>query len=140
LPTNLLHAYGEVPKNWEPFLRVEQPTPGIYQILDGDKPTYQKVDGVWTDVWPLRDMTPEEKLAKQQKVKDLFNNMPQASNFSAWTFDEKTCEMVAPVHYPTDGKNYFWCGAENRWKEAPVHPNDNKVYNFDFFNWQWVAD
>lgn len=28
--------------------------------------------------------------------------------FESWTLDEETCRWVAPVPYPTDGREYFW--------------------------------
>jgi hypothetical protein len=69
---NLLQAFGTVPEHWEPFVRVQCPVPTIYQNVD-EEPTYQKINGVWTDNWNLRDMTSEEKLAKQQSNRDEFN-------------------------------------------------------------------
>jgi hypothetical protein len=142
---NLIQAFGEVPTNWETFIRVEQPIPSIYQILESDNPTYSKVDGVWTDVWSLRDMTNEEKLAKQQAVIDELNAREDASNWSTWVFDEATCTMQPPIPRPEPDKNKldqriatFWCGADNNWKDTPVRPNDGKQYKFDFLAWQWV--
>ena len=69
---NLIQAFGAVPDHWEQFIRVERPNPGVYEVLESDEPTYQKVDGVWTDVWSLRPMTEAEIAAKQQVVKDVF--------------------------------------------------------------------
>jgi hypothetical protein len=71
---NLLQAFGSIPAHWEPFNRVERPTPGVYQVLESTEAVYAKVDGVWTDVWSMRDMTTEEKTAKQQAVITMFNN------------------------------------------------------------------
>jgi hypothetical protein len=135
---NLLQAFGVIPDHWEPFTRVQRPLPTAYQILESEEPTYAKVDGVWTDVWALRDMTAEEKAAKQQAVRDAFNAREQASNWSTWTLDEATCLMVPPVPRPdsTEGVLVFWCGADNAWKEAPARPDGN--YKFDFLAWQWV--
>lgn len=135
---NLIQAFGSVPNNWEAFVRVERPIPTLYQTMD-DEPTYSKVDGVWTDVWSLRDMTAEEKLAKQQAVIDYFNNRPQSENWSAWILDEATCTMQPPIPRPdpVEGKLVFWCGADANWKEAPARPEGE--YKFDFFAWQWVA-
>ena len=137
---NLVQAFGEIPAHWEPFVRVERPIPTLYQTMD-DEPTYSKVDGVWTDVWSLRDMTAEEKLAKQQAVVTAFNSREQAENWSAWTLDEATCTMQPPIPRPEpiEGVNTFWCGAENNWKQAPLRPVDNNQHKFDFFAWQWVA-
>ena len=142
---NLLQAFGAIPAHWEPFNRVERPTLSVYQMLDSQEPTYQKIDSVWTDVWALRDMTAEEKSAKQQAVRDDFNSREQASNWSAWTLDEATCTMQPPIPRPdldqtkVDAKIFtFWCGAENNWKDTPAQPIDEYQYKFDFIAWNWV--
>ena len=136
---NLIQAFGAVPTQWEPFNRVEKPVATIYQVFDSEEPTYQKIDGVWTDVWALRNMTAEEKSAKQQAVRDAFNNRPQAENWSTWTLDEATCTMVPPIPRPDPVEDVlvFWCGADNAWKEAPTRPEGD--YKFDFLAWAWVA-
>lgn len=136
---NLIAAFGSIPSNWEPFVRVERPiNVGIYQIVND--PVYTKVNDVWTDVWTIRDMTAEEKMAKQQLVKDAWATQDQAENWSAWTFDETTCTMTPPTPYPVlaDGTTFFWCGADNNWKEIPVQPVDGGQYEFDYLAWQWV--
>jgi hypothetical protein len=137
---NLIQAFGSVPAHWEPFTRVELPVPTVYQVLESNEPTYAKVNGVWTDVWALRNMTAEEKAAKQQAVRDAFNAREYASNWSAWTFDETTCTMRPPIPRPdpVEGKDIRWCGADNNWKEVPVRPEGQ--YKFDFLAWQWVQD
>ena len=137
---NLLQAFGSIPSNWEPFIRVQRPTLGTYELMILEEPTYEKVDGVWTDVWHKRDMTAEEKVAKQQTVRDLFSAREQAANWSAWTLDEITCAMVPPIPRPEliEGVLVFWCGADNNWREAPAYPVDENQYKFDFFAWQWV--
>jgi hypothetical protein len=142
---NLIQAFGSVPEHWETFIRVEKPSITLYQTFESDEPVYTKVNGVWTDVWTVRDMTAEEKAAKQQAVRDTFNSFEQASNWSTWTLDETTCTMEPPIPRlspnPTKlaaGIMTFWCGAENNWKDTPAKPTDNKQYKFDFFAWQWV--
>lgn len=137
---NLIQTFGIIPENWEPFIRVKRPIPNVYQVLESDEPVYTKVDGVWTDMWTIRDMSAEEKSAKQQKVFDDFNAREQISNWSAWKFDEDTCTMVPPIPRPEriEGVLMFWCGADNVWKEAPERPVDDKRYKFDFFAWQWT--
>ena len=139
---NLIQAFGSIPEHWEAFVRVEKPIPSLYQFVD-EQPTYQKINDVWTDVWNLRDMTAEEKAAKQQEVQDAFNTREQASHWSAWIFDEETCKMVPPIPRPTpdeeklnQGIMTFWCGAENNWKDTLPRP-DGK-YKFDFIAWQWI--
>ena len=138
---NLIQAFGSVPEHWEAFVRVERPVPTLYQILESKEPTYAKVDGVWSDVWSLRDMTAEEKSAKQQAVITAFNERPQAENWSAWTLDEATCTMQPPIPRPApvEGKTVFWCGTDANWKEAPARPSDEGQYKFDFLAWTWVA-
>lgn len=137
---NLIQAFGVIPARWEPFTRVERPVLGVYEVMEPDEPVYTKVDGVWTDVWHKRDLTIEEKIAKQQAVITAFNQREYASNWSAWTFSEVTCSMVPPIPRPAPaaGAVVFWCGAYNNWKEAPAYPVDDNQYKFDFFAWQWV--
>ena len=140
---NLMQAFGAIPAHWEPFVRIERPVLTPYQVMGSDQPVYEKVNGVWTDVWNLRDMTAEEKLAKQQAVRDVFNAREQASNWSAWTLDEATCTMQPPIPRPVPDQakldaNIFtaWCGAENNWKDMPVRPTDGQ-YKFDSNAWNW---
>jgi len=139
---NLIEAFGSIPEHWEPFVRPGRPEL-IYQVFNNVNPTYQKVDGVWTDVWDIRDMTVEEKTAKQQQVITAFNLRPQATNWSAWTLDEVTCTMQPPIPRPElnqtkidAGIFTFWCGADANWKDTPVRPEGE--YTFNFFAWQWV--
>lgn len=136
---NLIEAFGSIPEHWEPFTRVERPTDfGLYEVVEG--PAYEKVNGVWSDVWTIRAMTTEEKAARQQAVVDAFNARPQAENWSAWVFDEATCSMKPPIPRPdpVEGVQVFWCGADNNWKEVPARPVDDNQYKFDFLAWQWV--
>jgi hypothetical protein len=140
---NLIQAFGSVPSHWEPFVRVERPTPGMYEVLESQEPVYAKVNGVWTDVLSVRDMTAEEKATKQQTVIDAFNSRPQAANWSAWSLDEATCTMQPPIPRPEPDQTKldqrimtFWCGADSNWKDTPVRPVGN--YKFNFFAWNWV--
>ena len=136
---NLIQAFGVIPAHWEPFIRVERPIIGVYQTMNSNDSVYTKIDGVWTDVWSLRDMTAEEKTAKQQDVITAFNTQDQAENWSTWTLNETTCTMEPPSPRPdaVEGVLIFWCGADNAWKEAPARPEGQ--YKFDFFAWSWVA-
>lgn len=137
-----MQAFGQIPAHWEPFVRVERPVLGVYEIVS-ETASYEKVNGTWTDVWAVRPMTDAEKAAKQQETKDAFNAREQASNWSAWVLDEATCAMVPPIPRPEpdqakiDQRIFtFWCGADNNWKDTPVRPEGN--YKFDFFAWAWV--
>lgn len=117
---NLIAAFGSIPAHWEAFIRVERPIPTIYQVLDSQEPTYQKANGIWTDVWALRDMTSDEITAKQQAEKDRWLALPNRENFTAWTFNEATCQYEPPIPRPTDGKAYRWDGATNSWIALPL--------------------
>lgn len=145
LEDNLIQAFGSVPNTWEQFVRVEKPLPTVYQTFDSEESVYAKVDGVWTDVWALRNMTEEEKTAKQQAVISQFNSREQVENWSAWTFDEVTCTMIPPIPRPepdqtklSSGIMTVWCGLDSNWKDTPAKPNDENQYKFDFLAWQWV--
>lgn len=144
LEKNLIEAFGEIPANWEPFIRVEHPVPGVYEVLQSDVPTYEKVNGTWTDVWALRLMTNTEKTAKQQAVINTFNSREQAENWAAWVLDEATCTMMPPIPRPESdqikldaGILTMWCGADTNWKDTPMRPEGE--YKFDFIAWAWVA-
>lgn len=140
---NLLQVFNEIPDNWKPFTRVERPVPGVYEVLESTESVYTNIGGVWTDVWTLRNMTLEEKSARQQVVIDSFNAREQAENWSAWTLDEATCTMVPPIPRPEIDQSKldqriatYWCGADNNWKDTPVRPEGR--HKFDFIAWQWV--
>ena len=139
LEDNLIQAFGSVPTHWEPFTRVERPALGVYQVLESQQAVYTKVNGVWTDVWSIREMSTEEKTVVQQAVRDAFNARDQAANWSAWVLDEATCKMVPPIPRPApiEGVLVAWCGADNNWKEVPSRPEGE--YKFNFFAWDWVA-
>jgi len=138
--SNLIAAFGGVPDHWKPFVRVERPTLGVYEVLESEQPAYEFVDGVWTDVWTVRPMTAEEKAAAQQAVRDAWALIPNAFNFTAWVLDEATLRMVPPTPRPVEeGKIFRWSGADNNWKEAPAQPEAGGPYKFDFAQWIWVT-
>jgi hypothetical protein len=39
---------------------------------------------------------------------------------SSWILDEVSCDWIAPVDCPTDGKNYDWDEATTSWVETPI--------------------
>lgn len=111
------------PPGWMEFVRVEPPTIGVYDTFDEtiggnialafehNGLEYAIVDGKYTDVWHHRAMTDEEKLAKQNAVKERF---AETLNYASWTFDEEKCQMVAPVDYPTDAEKPCTWDEENQ--------------------------
>jgi hypothetical protein len=136
---NLIEAFGGVPDHWKPFVRVERPTLGVYEVLESQDAAYELVDGVWTDVWTVRPMTDEEKAAVHQQVIDAWALRPNAFNFTAWVLDETNLIMVPPIPRPVEeGKIFRWSGADNNWKEAPARPEGEGQYVFDFAQWIWV--
>jgi len=139
---NLLEAFGKIPSNWELIIRNDKPyNPPLYKTFDNPEVVYEKVDGVWTEVWRLRDMTAEEKLFKQEMAKKLWAGRRQLENFSAWVFDESVCDYVPPFPKPQDGKDYFWQGTTSSWVEKPPYPEDGKTYrlNFTLAAWEEVV-
>lgn len=146
---NLLQAFGSIPEHWVPFVRVERPTITMYQVLESEEPTYQLVDGVYKDVWAVRDMTAQEREATKQSAiqaaQTAWAARPQAENWSAWVLNEETFQYEPPIPRPEKdqtkldaGIMTFWCGADNNWKDTPAKPVDGNQYKFDFLAWQWV--
>jgi len=107
---NLLEVFGQIPSNWEPFVRVVKPTLGVYQVFEDIELTYEKVDGVWTDVWHYRNMTEAEKA---EKIRLEMLEQP----FNSWLFNEELCTWESPVSVPADGKPYEWNEESSSWLE-----------------------
>ena len=40
--------------------------------------------------------------------------------FNSWLLDETTCNWIAPVMYPTDGKMYVWDEGTASWKQEQL--------------------
>ena len=113
------------PAGYMSFIRVEPPEIGVYEMFE---PTiggnialafshnglsYDIVDGVYKDVWHVRDMTTEEKTEKQNAVKAAFAE--SQPTWTSWTFNETTCQMEPPVAYPDDGAIYTWNEENQTW-------------------------
>ena len=145
---NLILAFGSVPECWEPVVVVEAPVLSEYQVFSDPQIVYEKVNGVWVNIFQVRDMTDDEKAVVNQAKISLYKRTreesPQKENFTAWVFNEETIKYEPPIPRPEPdqtkldlGIKTFWCGAENNWKDAPPRPEGQ--YFFDFFAWQWVA-
>ena len=137
---NLIDAFGKVPDDWEPFIRVPDPTLKNKDIvLDHPDPVYRKVDGVWMDVWYARPKTPEELSIEREALfaalREQWAQRPYAHNFTAWVINEEKQQYEPPFPKPNDGKFYRWSGPDNNWKLAEPFPKDGKQYYFDFDNW-----
>lgn len=125
-----------LPSTFARFVRILRPQVGVYDIINIE-PVYELVDGVFTDVWGLRSMTPEEKTAKQQATEIAFieSKGEHAVNFTAWVLDEATCKMKAPVERQ-EGEN-AWNGSTNNWETREPRPTDNKNYKWNPTTWSW---
>jgi hypothetical protein len=138
---NLIQAFGAVPDNWEKFIRLEPPALGSNQVFDNPRVIYEKVNGTWTDVYQIRDMTlkelEEKKLKEIEYYKGLWNSLPQRDNFSSWVFNEETIKYEPPIPRPTD-REVIWHGASNSWVDRPIKPDDGKEYIIDFYTLSWV--
>lgn len=114
---NFRQAFPEVdltnlPEWVAPFTRVPMPVLGAYEVHEGV--TYEWVNGVVSDVHNIRQMTDDEKLAKQNIVKASWLISP---NYASWTFNDKTCQYDPPVPRPTDEKRYQWDEVNLTWVE-----------------------
>lgn len=108
LEHNLIETFGEVPSNWELFERVDKPRGPYIKVLS-ETPTYEKINGVWKDVWNAREFTPEEKAAKIQGVYDYWNSLSDpVGGWPSWVFNEELCVFMPPNPVPNEPGNYKW--------------------------------
>lgn len=99
-----------LPPEFARFERIEKPSTTVYQIYEGV--TYEWVGDMVKDVHHVREMTIEEKTAKQDEVK---NAWAQNNGYASWIFDEETCSFKPPIPYPTDGNGYIWNEETTSW-------------------------
>jgi hypothetical protein len=114
---------------------------GEFEKWGDPRVTYEKVNGVWTDVYHVVEITAEEKAAIKQAKIDAYKTtwalLPQRDNFSAWVFNEETIKYEPPIPRPTD-REVIWSGANNGWVDRPQKPDDGKTYTLDFYTSSWV--
>ena len=113
---NMIMAFPDVDLNNLPpevckFERYEAPELGVYE--KNQLVTYVRDGDICRDVWSCETMTDEEKIEKQNIVKEAFAISP---NYESWTFNEEICAFEAPVNYPSDGKAYQWNEANQLWE------------------------
>lgn len=114
---NMQQAFPEVdldnlPDTFAEFIRYPKPTLAPYEVYEGV--VYSWVDGKVQDVHNVRSMTQEEKIAKQNQVKQEWE---QYSTYNSWVFNEVTCSFDPPTPYPEDGKDYRWDEPTTSWVE-----------------------
>lgn len=39
--------------------------------------------------------------------------------YNSWVLEEETCQWVAPIAMPNDGKLYYWAETKNQWIPKP---------------------
>ena len=113
--SNLLLAYADIdlnnlPSYVVPFISSTKPSSNIYQVVEE---SYSLENNVVKQNWIIRDMTPEEKLVKQELAKNTAINKDDNS----LVFDLDTCQFIPPIPYPTDGKTYEWNSSSSDWIE-----------------------
>lgn len=129
---NLIHAFGSIPSNWEPFTRIDQP-------LDLLTTPFQKAefsyalgpDGkTWQDVWTAIEMTDDEKssLIAQKQANPPFLNAILDTATLKWK----------PPQKPNDGKSYAFNFTIGAWAEVAPKPDDGKKYAYDWDTNTWV--
>jgi len=115
---NLMDAFGTIPPEYQPFIRIARPDISSITVFQNivetyETPTYRQVDGVWQDIWTVVDLTEEEKAAKIAAVR-------QTPPFASWTLDESTLIWNPPVPRPDDGKFYQWNEENQTWTEVEI--------------------
>jgi hypothetical protein len=101
-----------LPPEFARFVRVEPPAVGVYE--KNQTVSYQLIDGAYTDVFSVEQMTAEEIAVKQQATKDAW----LLNGFASWIFNETTCAFNPPTPRPTDGKVYRWDELTLAWIEV----------------------
>lgn len=101
------------PEGYASFIRVEQPKIGVYEVYEGA--SYEWDGDVIKDTYHIKQMTPEEKLNKQNEAKKAWL---EAKGWKSWIFNEETCSYEPPTPRPIDEKKYYWDEKELAWREV----------------------
>ena len=99
--------YDNLPEGYVKFIRVERPLVGFLKKTL-ETPVYVWDNGVMTDDWGVEDISPEEKAA-------LIESVRQLQPFPSWTFIEEELRFEPPVPLPNDGKMYDWNEETQSW-------------------------
>ena len=119
LESNFVECYPDIdidnlPDGYFEFERRNRPTPGPYQVETGQD--YVLEDGKYVDRWLFREMTADEKVAEQQRVKEQLEMA--FTDISSWTLDVDNCEWVPPTPHPDDGNRYRWDESTTSWVQV----------------------
>jgi len=108
----------DLPEGFAEFDRLPPPAIGPYEVYEGV--TYEWAGHRMQDVHHVRQMTEQEKLTKQQSIKDEW----AVSGFPSWTFNEATCAFEPPVPMPDGDAFYRWDEPTLAWVE--VQPTEGQ--------------
>jgi hypothetical protein len=136
--SNFRMAFPEIdvdnlPEDWAPFNRMEQP----FDLLKGlfQKPvcTYTlSSDGItWQDTWNAEDISDDEK----NKIILHYQNNPPGPN---QTFDPATLGWSPTPIKPADEKTYLWKIDIGEWVVVPDKPENGKNLYFDWNAMGWM--
>ena len=118
---NLNYCFGmEIPPEYVPFYKEGMPSIGVYEVcVQPSTYTYDPETNTVTESWTVRDMTAEEKKAKQDNIKTIFFDKDHPTHtWTSWTFDEETCTMKAPEPAPEPAKEESAQGIGFNWVEG----------------------
>ena len=95
------------PEPFEKFAR-RQPA-AITKWQKVERLPYEKIDGVWTDVFNVIDFTEAEiEIWKYERRKQFIFS-------DTWEWNDEKGEWEPPVPYPADGKPYLWDNEQKNW-------------------------
>ena len=122
LVDNLYGAFGGIPDDWKPFIRVEHPVVGVYDVYMGA--TYEQVEGYYVEVHNVRPMTDEEKTTR---IAEATTNLPGTN----WTLNGETLGPVPPSMPTTGGPWKFDMETAKDWVIATEPPFPSWVLRKD---------
>ncbi len=117
--TNLISAVpgidvDNLPSGYASFTRVEMPELGPYETCTS---IYQWDGDIVTDAPTTREMTTEEKTAKQDAVKADW----ATTGYASWVFNEADCTFYPPTPRPLDGISREWDEETISWVEVVIN-------------------
>ena len=75
LEENLIDIYPNgIPEKYQPFMRIPTPVPNVFQMV-GDASSYEKINDIWQDVWPLIQKSTEEVAGIKAQIDQIILNI-----------------------------------------------------------------
>lgn len=123
LGDNFRQAYplidvNNLPIDFAKFIRVAPPILGPYEIYEGL--SYEWNNNIVTDVHHVRLMTEQEKIIKQNSVKEEW----ELNGYESWIFDENSCSFQPPVKMPEDVNRYLWDESSLSWNTLAISTSE----------------